>query len=581
MFMAPSKRQAALYWAALGSLAVLCCVLAVLQYRWIGEISRAEQDRLKGGLQSALQRISRAFDSEIEGACAALQPTNGEIDSKGREGAYIARYERWQSAARHDRLFSAIAIAIPKNGDVALKILDFETSRLFSAKWPEAWRGLHNQLLIRLRHAGPPPMPAPESNLIEVPRFKPSDLPGRPRVEQDWLIVELNVDYVRGVLLPALLASELHSGGALEYDTEVFTRGDMSRVIFQSRPKGAPRIGGDADASVILFSIRHGEIARRSMRGGRWAPRPAMASGPPEDGRWQLVIQSRAGSVAALVDRTRWRNLALSGLILMLLVATLGLLLRFSRKSQQLADLQMNFVAGVSHELRTPLTVIRTAAFNLRGKIADHRAQVERYGALIQDEAEKLTALVEQVLRFASTRAGRVVAERTSVDIENLIEESIRSREHLFDAAGLTIEKHLDPKLPPLLADEIALRHAVQNLIDNALKYGVDGNNWIGISASKAVDRGADVIEIRVADRGPGIPVEEQSHIFDAFFRGRRAIEEQVHGTGLGLNLVKKIVEAHGGSIRVTSDSVNGTEFVMRIPAAPQEFQNEFAHSLG
>jgi signal transduction histidine kinase len=78
------------------------------------------------------------------------------------------------------------------------------------------------------------------------------------------------------------------------------------------------------------------------------------------------------------------------------------------------------------------------------------------------------------------------------------------------------------------------------------------------------------MVEIRVADRGPGIPEEEQRRIFDPFFRGSRAIQNQVHGTGLGLSLVKKIVEAHGGSIHVKSAPMRGTEFILRIPAAPE-----------
>ena len=86
-------------------------------------------------------------------------------------------------------------------------------------------------------------------------------------------------------------------------------------------------------------------------------------------------------------------------------------------------------------------------------------------------------------------------------------------------------------------------------------------------------------MEIRVADRGPGIPLDEQAHIFDPFFRGRRAVQDQVHGTGLGLNLVKKIVEAHGGTIHVHSEPMKGAEFVVRIPAAPPELQDEFAHT--
>src|SRR5205823_11721439 len=106
-------------------------------------------------------------------------------------------------------------------------------------------------------------------------------------------------------------------------------------------------------------------------------------------------------------------------------------------------------------------------------------------------------------------------------------------------------------------------------LFGNAVKYGMDGSNWIGISASAVVDGKDPAVEVRVADRGPGIPFDEQDHIFDPFFRGRRAVQDQVHGTGLGLNLVKKIVEAHGGTIRVKSEPMRGTEFVMRIPAAP------------
>src|SRR6202035_4412410 len=127
--------------------------------------------------------------------------------------------------------------------------------------------------------------------------------------------------------------------------------------------------------------------------------------------------------VEEIVARARLRNMAVSAAILLLILATVTWLVRISRQAQQLADLQMNFVAGVSHELRTPLTVIRTAAFNLRGKLAARPDQVERYGALIQAESEKLTTLVEQVLDFASARAGHAIRAREPVAVETLIEE--------------------------------------------------------------------------------------------------------------------------------------------------------------
>jgi signal transduction histidine kinase len=107
----------------------------------------------------------------------------------------------------------------------------------------------------------------------------------------------------------------------------------------------------------------------------------------------------------------------------------------------------------------------------------------------------------------------------------------------------------------------------LSNLIGNAAKYGVrDGSSerWIGVSAAAA---GPDAIEIRVADRGPGIPSDERDRIFDPFFRGARARDAQIRGTGLGLSISKKIVEAHGGTISVSSQPMQGSQFTVRLPA--------------
>jgi signal transduction histidine kinase len=144
----------------------------------------------------------------------------------------------------------------------------------------------------------------------------------------------------------------------------------------------------------------------------------------------------------------------------------------------------------------------------------------------------------------------------------------MESSKAIMEQSHCVIEQTIEAGLPLILGDPTALRHALQNLLSNAAKYGTKGSNWIGIFASKATDRGRRVVEIRVADRGPGIPEDEQKHIFDPFFRGQRAVEDQVHGTGLGLNLVKKIVEAHGGTIRVKSEPMKGAEFIVRIPEA-------------
>jgi len=124
------------------------------------------------------------------------------------------------------------------------------------------------------------------------------------------------------------------------------------------------------------------------------------------------------------------------------------------------------------------------------------------------------------------------------------------------------------------------MNHALRNLLDNAVRHGTNGKPWVGISAALASGE-PPAIEITIADHGPGLPVNEQRHIFDPFFRGQRALDEQIHGTGLGLNLVKSIVEAHGGSIRVNSAPGKGAVFIMRLPAAAAGLTHELAHSAG
>jgi signal transduction histidine kinase len=379
------------------------------------------------------------------------------------------------------------------------------------------------------------------------------------------LILELDLQYVREVILPELIERHLGTAGSSNYQVEVVTRAGQPSVIYQSDPDVPRRIAATADASVGLFEVQFDQIFRPQGPpggGGRGTGR-GPGRGPGSDsGRWQMSVRHRSGSLEAVVAQARWRNLAVTAGVLLLMVASVAALVRFTRRAQKLAELQMDFVAGISHELRTPLAVIHTAAYNLRGGVAQNPSQVERYGVLIQQESGRLKETVEQVLQFASAKAGWVIQKPESLSVETVIEAVIGESQ-------CVVEKRIEPGLPPILGDPVALGHALQNLLGNAAKYGMAGGNWIGVFASQTHDKAQAVVEIRVADRGPGIPQDEQKHIFEPFFRGRRAIKDQIHGAGLGLNLAMKIVEAHGGSIRVKSELMKGTEFIVRIPAAP------------
>jgi signal transduction histidine kinase len=565
-----------LSWLFLGALAALCGVLAILQYRWIGAVSVAARDRLRGSLQATLVRLSQGFEAEIGAACGALVPQNA-VDPEAAQAELVSRFDEWRKTTRHPRSFRRVALAIPQKQSLLLLDLDLDRASLAASAWPSEWANLKARMESRLsgrNQPGPPvefgPAASGEEFTAEFPLFAPPSRQASPtpfgpgRRETAWLIVEFNPAHIREVLLPEIMQRYLGAGGSLDYQVEIVSKADPRTAIYQSDPGQAP-IAASADASASLFDPS--QFLRPSGPSGRG---PGPGRGPsPDAGRWQIFVRHRAGSLEAVVSRARWRNLAIAAGVLLLIVATAAALIRFTRRTQRLAELQMDFVAGVSHELRTPLAVIHTAAYNLQGKMAQNPAQVERYGALIQRESGRLNDLVEQILRFATAEAGRVIDEREPLSIATVIEEAVAAGKSPTDGAQCVLEKNIAPGLPPVLGDRVALRQALGNLVANAAKYGLQGGNWIGVSAARISDRAREAVEIRVADRGPGIPREEQEQIFDPFFRGARAIEDQIRGTGLGLSLVKRIVEAHGGSIRVESEPGKGTVFVLRLPAAP------------
>jgi signal transduction histidine kinase len=576
------RRRAPVLWLFMGLLVVLVCVLAVLQYNWIGEISTNEQKILQDDLQTAANKLSSDFNSEINAAAAALQPDDQHVQELGRQKAYEARYSEWHRSAPHPRLLRSVAVAAEENGRLVLRMFNAQTDALETADWPADWMPMRDFVAARMAGRNTPRIEI--STLIDYPRFPSQPDPGPGRgAELDWLLLDVDSNYAGGVILPELLAEHLEDFRQ-KYRVEVVVRAKPSELIFGTDSGQAPSSAGLAQATATLFDL----------------PRPprgrglGSATGPGEPGRgvssdsgrgrWLLQVWLRNGSLETIVASTRRRDLAISAAILLLLLATGAALAQFSQRAQRLAEVEMEFVAGVSHELRTPLTVIRTAAFNLRGKVASNPSQVERYGALIQQESERLGAIVEQVLRFAGTKAGRVVQEHQPVSVPGLIETTLQTNKGMLEDALCEVQTRVEPDLPPVIGDSLALRHALQNLLTNAAKYGGAGKQSVEISARTvpgAVGSKVPAIEIRVIDHGSGIPAEEQKHVFDAFFRGRRAVQDQIHGTGLGLHLVKQIVEAHGGTVNLESALGAGSTFIVRIPAAPAERQDELAHSLG
>jgi len=153
----------------------------------------------------------------------------------------------------------------------------------------------------------------------------------------------------------------------------------------------------------------------------------------------------------------------------------------------------------------------------------------------------------------------------------DLVHDSIGACRNEIESAGVEVEIAVAPDLPPVLGDVTALRSALQNLISNAVKYGGDAR-WLRVTATAgAGTRGPGSaiksVVFTVEDHGLGIDADDRKHIFEPFYRGREAVSKQIQGSGLGLNLVARIAEAHGGKVAVTSEPGKGSAFTITLPA--------------
>ena len=358
---------------------------------------------------------------------------------------------------------------------------------------------------------------------------------------------------------------------------------EPSKVLYQS-DRDAPTDLASADANQLFFGPRGGPrlfFGRGGgggggvRLGGQQGPLDERRIGrgdlPPRDdevGRWRLIVQHASGSLETAVASARRRNLAISFGMLLLLSVSVGLLAVASRRAHRLAEQQMEFVAGVTHELRTPVAVIRSAAENLSQGVVGDSERVKRYGTVIESEARRLGDMIASVLQYAGLESGGGLANTAPVSPAEIVNAAVDTAIAAAGVGALTVQRDIAPELPTVIGDAGALRSAVQNLLANAVKYG-GPDRWVGVRAEPV--RGRAEVCITVSDHGPGIPAADLPHIFEPFYRGSDAVAGQIHGNGLGLSLVKRIVVAHGGRVSVSSKPHAGTTFTLTLPVAPPQ----------
>ncbi len=233
---------------------------------------------------------------------------------------------------------------------------------------------------------------------------------------------------------------------------------------------------------------------------------------------------------------------------------------RMAERVQEMIAAQREFVDNAAHELRSPLTGLRLRIEMLQTHGAQDPELTRRYLDQMQHEVGYLQRLVDHLLALAAGEEG-AHAERAELDLAPALQELAAEMTPLAAQAGLAFEADVPEHLPCVLANGDQIRIVVRNLIDNAIKYTRAGSVTL---AARARDK---VVEIQVSDTGLGIPADALPRVFDRFYRADRARSRKQGGAGLGLALVRAIVEEHGGTVKVQSREGKGSTFTVVLPA--------------
>lgn len=588
--------------AGLGLLLVLS---GALQYRWLRQISESDNEKAHRRVQEQAERFATDFNREIQNSYFNFQ-TASETWAKKDWSAFNERYDYWREKTAYPKLITDFYFFESGANSSPLKY-DRETRAFIPAEDSAELADLRSRfadsknfkpvqadiytLLLPIHGEG---QKTAGPIMIRTPSPE-----GRPSIAMPptvgYLAIKLDSAIIRDNILPDLTTKYFADG---EFRASVTDKAGDS--VFQS-------VNGDArDATAPLFDVapdnfifyankdlmdKIGErrsdvvvsqkvethsfnrVESNTDKGGAVKieikkdakPRTSVftattTSDRPGDSPWTLNVQHVYGSLDAFAASNLRRNLVIGFGLLFLLACAIVAIIISAQRVKRTAQRQVDFVSSVSHEFRTPLAVIYSAGENLADGVAKEDGQVSRYGDLIKGEGRKLSGMVEQILDFAGANSGRKKYTLTETAVSEVISDALDACRPLIDEKNIAVETNV-ALLPSINADKNALTQAVQNLLINSVKYS-NGGTKIRVNA----ENGGDNIKISVDDEGVGISKSDLRQVFEPFYRSREVVDAQIHGNGLGLSLVKQIVEAHGGKVTAASEPGKGSKFTIELP---------------
>jgi two-component system, OmpR family, phosphate regulon sensor histidine kinase PhoR len=280
---------------------------------------------------------------------------------------------------------------------------------------------------------------------------------------------------------------------------------------------------------------------------------------------YRIGIRLRGTSIEDVVTARTKRNLLVITLLDLILLGTVWLVYRTLKKEMELVRLKGDFVSNVSHELRTPLSLIRMFTETLSLKRVPTEEKRQEYYTTILQETERLTRLINNILNFSRMEAGKKQYNFAPTDLNEVVTRVMKTFHSHLEHEGFTTEIHLQEHKSPVLADDETIAEALINIIDNAVKYS-GTEKYVKVSTGTK----GNMIFIEVTDHGIGIDPQHQTKIFETFFRVSTGLTNNIKGSGIGLSLVKHIMDTHGGIIELTSAVGQGSTLRLLFPSLIQ-----------
>ena len=290
----------------------------------------------------------------------------------------------------------------------------------------------------------------------------------------------------------------------------------------------------------------------------------------PDQQGIQIVLYTQGQNLASAVSRHYLYNRLFSWGVIIVLVATAVILILSSRRIRAQHQREQEFVATVSHELRTPLTVIRSAADNMQAGVVTTPESVMRYGEEINRQSQRLDRMIESTLFYSRLESQTQINVQT-INTEPFFNDLLQPLSQLAKDHQVRLHTELNSTVDQIHTDANGLRLIINNLFMNAIVHGQpdaqEAQIWLTINCDDKH------IKIAIADNGPGIPKAEQKKVFKPFVRGQLSAQKQHPGTGLGLNLIQRMVEKLDGEINLASPYTTplqteqqGAQFTITLP---------------